>query len=258
MTANSEPTVRPELIPGIYNFCDSWCERCAFTSRCRSYQLQQVNDLPKPDPNASLIEQLTEALDRTKRYIETLNRKTTESQATLPPPGEQTTLEEAALNRHHQLKDHPAATLSTMYLKLTGSWLTTHQGLLQQAGKQQLHEVALGIRTEDAAMHELNALKDAHEQIRWYRTLIPVKTKAALRAVSEQTNDEYLLSYYDGKAKLVLVSIDRSLTAWQTVMAYYPELTDCLLPILSPLSQLSRQMEDLFPTARRFQRPGLD
>jgi hypothetical protein len=24
----------PKFIPGIYNYCDRWCERCRFTSRC--------------------------------------------------------------------------------------------------------------------------------------------------------------------------------------------------------------------------------
>ena len=256
MIANSEPIARPELIPGIYNYCDSWCERCAFTTRCRSYQLQQVNDLPKPDPNASLVEQLTEALNMTKQYIETLNRETDNFPALTP--GEQTTLEEAALSRHQKIKDHPVATLATSYLKLTGSWLFIEKGLLERAGEQQLHEVQLGIRTEDEAMVGLNKLSDAYDQIRWYRTLIPVKTKAALRTVDEQTNDKCVLSYYNGKAKLVLVSIDRSLAAWQTVMDHFPEATDDLLDALSLLNQLSRRIETLFPNARNFYRPGLD
>src|SRR5687768_2257063 len=25
------------FIPGIYNYCDRWCERCGFTSRCRVF-----------------------------------------------------------------------------------------------------------------------------------------------------------------------------------------------------------------------------
>ncbi|ARK10300.1 hypothetical protein A6C57_08140 [Fibrella sp. ES10-3-2-2] len=258
MIANSEPTTRPELIPGIYNYCDSWCERCTLTNRCRSYQLQQESGLIDPDPNASLVEQLTEALNLTKQYIDKLNKSTSTLQVATLSPVEQLTLEEAALSRRQQTKDHHAATLATAYLKQTGSWLLTEKGLLEQAGKQELEEVQLGIRTEDEAMDKLTDLRDAYEQIRWYRTLIPVKTKAALRAIDEQTNDEYLLSYYNGKAKLVLVSIDRSLAAWQTVMSYFPDTTDNLLEVLSLLSQLTRQMETLFPNARRFQRPGLD
>src|SRR6185436_15137763 len=25
-------------IDGIYNYCDRWCERCTFTSRCRNFE----------------------------------------------------------------------------------------------------------------------------------------------------------------------------------------------------------------------------
>ena len=27
-------------IPGIYNYCDYWCERCAFTQRCGTYLMK--------------------------------------------------------------------------------------------------------------------------------------------------------------------------------------------------------------------------
>ena len=27
----------PRFISGIYNYCDRWCERCAFTDRCLTY-----------------------------------------------------------------------------------------------------------------------------------------------------------------------------------------------------------------------------
>ena len=28
------------FIPSIFNYCDRWCERCAFTSRCRVYAME--------------------------------------------------------------------------------------------------------------------------------------------------------------------------------------------------------------------------
>lgn len=30
------------FISGIYNYCDRWCERCAFTSRCRVYAIEMT------------------------------------------------------------------------------------------------------------------------------------------------------------------------------------------------------------------------
>ncbi len=30
----------PELIPGIHIYCDRWCGRCAYTSRCLQFRLE--------------------------------------------------------------------------------------------------------------------------------------------------------------------------------------------------------------------------
>jgi hypothetical protein len=67
-----------------------------------------------------------------------------------------------------------------------------------------------------------------------------------------------LSTYYLGKSKLVLVSIDQSMLAWQTVLQHYPEKMDDLLDRLSLLSRLRREIDGLFPQARAFKRPGLD
>jgi len=29
----------PRFIPGIYNYCDRWCERCPLTARCLNYAM---------------------------------------------------------------------------------------------------------------------------------------------------------------------------------------------------------------------------
>ena len=34
----------PDLIPGIYNSCDRWCERCPLTSRCLVYATEQEDN----------------------------------------------------------------------------------------------------------------------------------------------------------------------------------------------------------------------
>src|SRR5439155_24301861 len=32
---------RGKYIDGIFNYCDRWCERCPFTSRCRSFDMEK-------------------------------------------------------------------------------------------------------------------------------------------------------------------------------------------------------------------------
>ena len=40
----------PDFISGIYNYCDRWCERCQFTSRCFLYATEQADpDLADPE-----------------------------------------------------------------------------------------------------------------------------------------------------------------------------------------------------------------
>src|SRR6185295_12735447 len=46
----SELAAHPDFISGIYNYCDRWCERCAFSSRCFLYATETADpDLDAPD-----------------------------------------------------------------------------------------------------------------------------------------------------------------------------------------------------------------
>ena len=42
----------PDFIPGIHNYCDRWCERCPFTSRCMNFALSEE---AFPDPESRNI-----------------------------------------------------------------------------------------------------------------------------------------------------------------------------------------------------------
>jgi predicted nucleic acid-binding protein len=247
-----------DIIPGIYNHCDTWCERCLFTSRCRSFQIQAEAGLVKlQNSESDIITQLTDALNLTKQYMDKLTQHQEPTGDDAPSDAQAHSLEEEPV-RNPNLTFYPVTPLANQYLRQTGQWLKEEKLLLEQTGRQQIQEVALGIRTEEEAMAILNALKDAWEMIRWYRTLIPVKIQSALRALNNPTDDTLLNTYHLGKAKLVLVSADRSVLAWQTMIEYYPEKTDDLLDLLVLLSRIRQEMERLFPDARAFQRPGLD
>lgn len=246
------------LIAGIYNHCDTWCERCLFTNRCHSYQIQsEAGLIGSANVRGNLVQQLTDALSLTKQYIDRLNRTHAPTGSDAPDEAQAQQLEENAL-RCDGLVHHSATVLANQYLKQTGLWLQRETNLLKLTGQQHIREVELGLRTEQEAMPMLHALKDAWEMIHWYRTLIPVKIQSALRALINPTDDPQLTTYHLGKAKLVLVSIDRSLLAWQTILRCFPEKTDDLLSLLALLTRLRREMEVLFPNARSFQRPGLD
>ena len=253
---------QPEFIPGIYNYCDTWCERCLLTARCHSFQIKQeepvlANQSPVDKGNL-LVKQLTEALNLTKQHLDKLRVQRNAPAVDEPAEAEKQALEQRATRQRQQTKNHPVAQLSHAYLHTSGEWLRNETDLLENAGEQQLRLLEMGMSEYDESITTLNALKTAWETIKWYRTLIPVKAMSALRILADATTDPYLNNYYLGKAKLVLVCIDRSLSAWQTMLESYPEKTDEALDALSLLTQLRREVETLFPDARAFVRPGLD
>src|SRR5437660_6093958 len=38
----------PRFIPGVYNYCDRWCERCPLSNRCLNYAMEKAEDDSDP------------------------------------------------------------------------------------------------------------------------------------------------------------------------------------------------------------------
>jgi hypothetical protein len=62
----------------------------------------------------------------------------------------------------------------------------------------------------------------------------------------------------NGKAKVALIAIDRSIAAWGRLSLLLPEKAGGIMPTLSHLEALRRHTEQTFPHARDFIRPGFD
>lgn len=215
--------------------------------------MKHPEGVKKQDVDAeTLVARLMEALELTKSFIQNAKQ-----QNTLPEQARVEYEKAATISVSQTRKRHPVAGLCDDYLDQTAAWLKQEKNLLEQAGHQQAYEVNLSLRSEPEAILILNTLKDAWEVIKWYRTLIPVKVISALQLLERPRTPE-LSAYFVGKAKLVLVSIDSSLAAWHTLLNHYPEKTDELLDMLLLLDRIRRHMEETFPTARDFRRPGLD
>jgi hypothetical protein len=62
----------------------------------------------------------------------------------------------------------------------------------------------------------------------------------------------------DGSAKIALIAIDRSSSAWRVMQSSLLEKTDSIKPMLVELERMRRAAEQTFPQARDFIRPGFD
>src|SRR5258708_6481488 len=57
----------PELIPGIYNYCDHRCERCPFTTRCFSFREEHAR--VRGEGERDLVDDVEANVDLTKALI---------------------------------------------------------------------------------------------------------------------------------------------------------------------------------------------
>jgi hypothetical protein len=89
--------------------------------------------------------------------------------------------------------------------------------------------------------------------------LIPTKVYRALSEwLLSRSEPEDGSADHDGSAKVALLSIDRSRTAWIATAERGLAPTTEVEPFVSELGVLADELERLFPQARAFVRPGFD
>jgi hypothetical protein len=227
----------PDLISGIYNYCDRWCERCPLTSRCLVYATEQEdNDSPQNRDirNEAFWRKLNTIFQETRKLMAAwaeeagvdLNGATDEV--------------DARHKRKRQLVDnHPLTKLGKRYANTATDWF---------------REFDVGV--------ELSDLEDAREVIQWYQYQIAVKTMRALSGRKEELEEGSEITDFpkdsDGSAKVALIGIDRSIAAWRMMQLSSPDRVESIVPLILQLEGLRRRVEKSFPQARDFIRPGFD
>ena len=221
----------PDLISGIYNYCDRWCERCPLTSRCLVYATEQEdNDSPQSRDisNEAFWRKLTAIFQETRELIVVWAE---EAGVELNGTKDE---DDSRHKRKRQLVDnHP----------------------LTKAGKKYANSATDWFREFDQAI-ELSDVEDAREVIQWYQYQIAVKTMRALSGRNEELDEEPKDS--DGSAKVALIGIDRSMAAWRIMQLSLPDRAESIVPLILQLERLRLRLEHGFPAARDFIRPGFD
>lgn len=241
-------------IAGIHNYCDRWCERCAFTSRCRAYAIEQTEfgDPETRDLNnqafwdklhgifRSALGQLRDKADPLGIEVDDVTDEDMQGNDQIQNDPEQ----------------HPCVQAAQDYMNHARQWFQTHEALLAEKG-QQLTETA-GLDLPDHAIEEeYMEIKDLIEVIQWYHCFIPVKIRRALSGLNLIDLDENLHDAH-GSAKVALIAMDRSIAAWTRLCDHLPDQEDSIIDPLLKLDRLRKQLEHMLPNARVFIRPGLD
>ncbi len=228
----------PDLISGIYNYCDRWCERCPLTSRCLVYATEQEDDDPPESRdlrNEAFWRKLGSIFMETREMI---GEWAKEAGVNLAEPAEE---DEPRYHRKRQLIDnHPLAKSGKKYANAASDWFREFDQTIE--------------------ISDSDGLEDAREVIQWYQYQIAVKTIRALSGRREEEDPEFaeFPKDSDGSAKVALIGVDRSIAAWRLMQLSLPHRAESIVPLILQLERLRLRLENGFPEARDFVRPGFD
>ena len=254
----------PKFIPGIYNYCDRWCERCPLSHRCLNYAMEQEEDKSDPAARDLSNQKFWDKLHRTLQgaaqmiqendQLEGLDLDDPETEAEMEREMERRTA------RHRAAREHPLAKAAMDYGLAVQEWMESNAALFKSKGVELRRKARLDI---GRPLEEAEEITDLIEVIEWYHWLIHVKFSRALsfQAFVEEEVDRALRSVLndgDGSAKIALIGVDRSLAAWTGLRPHFEESDDAILDFQVRLARLRSQAEKIFPQARAFLRPGFD
>ena len=252
----------PRFISGIYNYCDRWCERCAFSNRCLNFAIEQAEGFPTGDARDLRNKEFWEHLHGMfQQTIEMVKESAREMGVNLNDPELRAeTLAYERQVRRREIKNQRLPKAAMAYLERVNKWMEAAKSDFKAKGIELEAEERLEI---GKPRKELAAIEDFVKVIRWYQHFIYVKLCRAIssRAEEEMETDPEMRAFpkdSDGTTKVVLIAIDRSIGAWAGLREVFPGQEDSILELLRQLGQIRQQAEAMFPNARKFVRPGFD
>ncbi len=234
------------FIPGIYNYCDRWCERCTMTRKCLTFaheqEMQKVHEGNSDEENENFWEQIKLSWEVTMDMISEHAEEMGIDLNNLP---------DVKRSKH---VERPVEKLAKKYSTDILKWLGAQDKLLKEKAAQSLvtgKEADTKIR-----------MMDAWEVVQWYSVFISAKVHRAHFEIDERVNDpedEYNeFSDNLGSAKIAVIAIDRSMNALSLFYSEMKEEEDNILKFLVQLSSIKKEMLATFPGAMAFKRPGFD
>ncbi len=229
------------FIPGIFNYCDRWCERCAFSSRCRVYAMEMAIAIDGFEGElAARAADLPPDSSEEGSGVDFL----ADGEEDLAADSE---VEQELLRRdaaHLMAEAHPLSESAKALADLAGP-------LIQAAAAQ-----------VEAGGAEGEALRDPLDVLCHYRWFILAKVRRALmgREESSPYDDEGqpLASDADGSAKIAHITCAAALQA----ACHLGALDAALAPLATAYAQTADRIlhliDQAFPHHRAFRRPGFD
>lgn len=246
-------------IPGIHNYCDRWCERCEFASRCAVYENEgNIPEEEKNLQNRAFWERLSTNFSKARTMLEQAAENSGIDLNSLAKEMDDYEIKKKRVRQESQ--DHELSKITFSYSERSREWLKSQPGMLRKL--EELKDgLNLGTNSVDEGKLQIRTIKDCLEVIQWYQTFIHVKFMRAL--MGKMNNDDWdeeddIQRDFNGSAKIAVIAVDRSMQAWIKLYELLPEQEDHFLKILGMLEKIKSMALAEFPNALAFKRPGFD
>lgn len=243
------------FIPGIYNYCDRWCDRCEQKLHCMSFVM---GSRLEEKGGFSFDHEVIHEDEGLWTHLKGVFESTYE------------VLQELAVERGIEVEDIYAS--ENINREFWGEDFEIQ--LKDEKNNPQIENsdiIRITLIYEDLAEKCLEKIlianpekkkekrqEDAFEVVNWYVDFMQSKMRRALYAFHLGGKKEEEFENYNGSAKVVLLAIDRSIKAWKEIAVSEAEWEREIGHLLVVLAQLQKDIEKQFPKAREFKRPGFE
>jgi len=242
----------PRHIPGIYNYCDRWCERCPLTARCLNFAMEEESGTRAEDldlANDRFWKKISESLQLASSLLQDLaEEEGIDLDAVVDEPkGDEPKVV------------HLLPSMAQRYALLVDEWLENNGDWFEPDPRQSPNHLHL-VKESPNPQEDPISRKEALEVILWYQVFLPPKLYRALLSKTEEMEleEDDFPKDSEGSAKIALIGIDRSLSAWGELAAQWEGHEAAIREIVNHLIRLREMVEKEFPGARAFIRPGFD
>lgn len=235
-------------IDGIFNYCDRWCERCTFTSRCRLFHdLKELENEMKElvvRPDSDNLEFWND-LENKARVMEN-------------------DLETEKIESDFSDEDVDPEELEEYLEERERTEAEAKESVLHQLARQYLSDSqAFCLEFPDDG-NTPETMRDWVEVIKWYRFFIPVKFYRAIKGKIHDDDEIYEAvgapKDSDATAKTAMIAVNRSRHAWLACweVSDSEPVKKIIVHCISLLDKIKLLALKEFPDAMNVIRPGLD
>lgn len=247
----------------IYIYCDRWCERCPFGSKCEAYHVDDKVERKEPlsfidEENKSFWATIDSQYNKVVEYVQ--ERAKTVG-AKLDEFENMKVRSSFGLFHGKVLKD-PIFPAGRTYEDMVDDWLDAQS----ETGKLQMKDLDPGavFRLVSNELSENKIIRVNHwlEVIMRYQLQLFLKISRIFyiqgKEESDVSGENRDLPSSIGTAKTAREMMLRSLVSWYFLKDYFPEVSEVTNGIMLHLYRMIRNMEKTFPNAVDFVRTGLD